>query len=285
MSFNAANFKTSDQIHLAYQHGQHCESGVPAIFFCHGVGASDEQFETQQRFAEEYCVVIPTLRGHGASQKPEPVTLESVSLARLAADMLELADHLQIESFHFVGHQIGGLIGLELLKTAPERLLSLTICGVSPCAEKSMSAVWRQTKLLNAVGKHHIEHLLGLSNHKGYQSQVAFNRMVRTADRRAINYMLKHMEHPNYLATLESNKHVPVLVLRSAEDERVNEALDPCLERISALRTVDVIRVNSTGHLINMETPDYFNQILRAFLTKAGFKDSKPLSVPPELQQ
>ena len=285
MSFSAAHFQTTDQVDLHYKTGKLCESNVPAIFFCHGAGASPDQFTPQGGFAEEYCVVAPSLRGHGGSQMPDAVNTESMSLLRHALDMLELADHLKIKDFHFVGHSVGGLIGLEILKIAPERLLSLTVFGVSPCPKKSVFPDWLHANISHWVNFNMLQQILGSSRSKDSATKKAFNQMLKTANRSAVYYMLKSMVRHNYLEILRANTVTPILLLRSAEDGRVNDSLDPCLEKLGQQRNIDIMRVGSASHLINMETPELFNSILKAFLTKAKLKDSKPLSVPPELQQ
>ncbi|MEE4193759.1 MAG: alpha/beta hydrolase [Anaerolineae bacterium] len=285
MSFSAAHFQTTDHVDLHYKTGKLCNSNVPTIFFCHGAGASPDQFTQQYGFAKEYCMVTPSLRGHGNSQMPTSINAESMSLLRLTLDMLELADHLDIKEFHFVGHSFGGLLGLELLKIAPERLLSLTVFGVSPCPKQSIVPDWLRANFSQWVSYNQLQRILGSSRSKNPSTVNAFTEMLKTANRKAVYSMLKSMVRHDYLEILHANTTTPILLLRSGEDGRINESLDPCLEKLGQQRNIDIIRVGSASHLINIETPEFFNNILSAFLTKAKVKDSKPLRVPPELQQ
>jgi pimeloyl-ACP methyl ester carboxylesterase len=285
MSFTAAHFQTTDHVDLHFKTGQLCTGKVPTIFFCHGAGASQDQFKHQDHFAEDYNLVMPSLRGHGGSQMPSNINTESMSLLRQALDMLELADHLHIKEFHFVGHSIGGLIGLELLKISPERLLSLTVFGVSPCPKHSIFPAWVRANISDLVSRSHLERILGYEKSKDPTTIDAFDQMLKIANRSAVKYMLKSMIKHDYLETLQKNTVIPILLMRSADDELVNNSLDPCLVQLEQQRNIDTMRINSAGHLINMETPEFFNSILSAFLTKAKLKDSKPLTVPPELQQ
>jgi len=284
MSFTAAHFQTSDLIDLHFQMGINCSVDNPSLFFCHGAGASQEQFVHQHKFGEEYCVVIPSLRGHGNSEMPPTINTESMSLLRQALDMLELADYLEIKEFHFVGHSIGGLIGLELLKIAPERVLSLTVFGISPCPPKSVFPDWLRANVSHWVSYHQLERILGSARSKDPVTVNNFTQMLKCASRPAVYYMLKSMVRHNYLETLKKNTTTPILILRSGEDDRVNGSLDPCLEELDQQRNIDIMRVGSASHLVNMETPEFFNNILGAFLIKAKLKDSKPLSLPPGLR-
>lgn len=285
MSFTAAHFQTTDLVDLNYQVGKHCSGDVPTILFCHGAGASQEQFVEQHAFAEEYCVVIPSLRGHGNSQMPANINMESMSLLRQALDMLELADHLDIQEFHFVGHSIGGLIGLEILKIAPERLSSLTVFGISPCPKNSIIPDWLRANISHWVGYNRLEQILGSTRSKDSAIVKSFAQMMKNANRTAIYHMLKSMVRHNYLETLKANTTTPILLMRSAQDDRINGALDQCLEKLEQQRNINITRIGSASHLINMETPEFFNNILEAFLTKAKLRDNKPIPVLQEIQQ
>ncbi|WP_370399703.1 alpha/beta fold hydrolase [Sulfitobacter sp. JB4-11] len=50
-----------------------------------------------------------------------------VDVARMVRDALALMDHLEFKRFHIAGHSMGGLMGLEIAGTAPDRVASLTI--------------------------------------------------------------------------------------------------------------------------------------------------------------
>jgi 3-oxoadipate enol-lactonase len=284
MSFRVATLQTSDNVTIQYQIGQKCAEGSPAILFCHGLGANHIQFAAQQSFADDYCVVTPTLRGHGNSSSPLPITAESLTLQRFAQDIIELTQHLSIDEFHFVGHGFGGLIGLEILRQQPASLLSLSLCGVSPCQCSFTLPQWLRNFTYNLMGISHQERIVSrmITHHE--TTQHVYCEMLKMADRQTLRHILKSISRYDYLDVLKKNREIPMLIMRSEGDERVNSALDPCLEKLKDQRNIDIIRVNSTGHMINMETPEYFNQILHASLVKAKLKDSKPLSIPPERQ-
>ena len=158
------------------------------------------------------------------------------------------------------------------------------IYGVSPCPKPSILPEWVRANISHLVSYNQLERILGSYRSKDQKTVVAFNQMLKKAHRGSVFYMLKSMIRHNYLEILKSNTVTQVLLLRSNGDGKVNESLDPCLEALGNQRNIDIMRVGSASHLINMETPEFFNQILRAFLTKAKLKDSKPLKVPPELQ-
>src|SRR6202022_2346502 len=72
------------------------------------------------------------LRGHGltdgsAAQRGE----RGYDVALLAGDVVALLDALGIARAHFCGLSIGGMIGLHLAATAPERVASLVLCSTA----------------------------------------------------------------------------------------------------------------------------------------------------------
>ncbi len=80
--------------------------------------------------ADDFQVVGWDLPGHGTNSDSDP-DLGTVSVASLAADVLEAVDALGTDlrppAFHYAGDSVGGAVGLRLLLDAPERVLSATL--------------------------------------------------------------------------------------------------------------------------------------------------------------
>ena len=77
--------------------------------------------------AAGYQAVVMDSRGHGRSsfdQRP-------ISYELMASDVLALMDHLGIEQADLVGWSDGGIIGLELALTHPERLNKVVAYGAN----------------------------------------------------------------------------------------------------------------------------------------------------------
>ena len=75
----------------------------------------------------DYRLVIPDLRGHGASEWPGSYTFEL-----MRDDVLALLDHLGIEQTVLVGHSMGAVVGWILAQTAPQRVSQLIIEDAPP---------------------------------------------------------------------------------------------------------------------------------------------------------
>jgi len=102
-------------------------SGYP-ILMLHGGFSNLEIWEYQiPVLSEEYQVITMDSRGHGRSTDTEgPITYEL-----LASDAVELLDCLGIERAHVVGWSDGGVAGLHMGITYPERLDKLVTIGAT----------------------------------------------------------------------------------------------------------------------------------------------------------
>ena len=95
----------------------------PPTLAIHGVTAHGERYRrlAQEGFPERRWLAVD-LRGHGRSTWEGPWTVE-----RHVADLLETLDAEGVERVEVVGHSYGGMIGLHLLATAPERVARLAL--------------------------------------------------------------------------------------------------------------------------------------------------------------
>jgi pimeloyl-ACP methyl ester carboxylesterase len=78
------------------------------------------------QLAGEFRCLMPDLRGHGWSEAP-PGGYEK---ERLANDLLELLDALELERVGYVGHDWGAFAGLLIALRAPQRLSGLLALSV-----------------------------------------------------------------------------------------------------------------------------------------------------------
>jgi lipase len=95
----------------------------PPVLMVHGVTNTGRRF---RELAEEHLaglrVLAPDLRGHGLSTWDPPWGAE-----RHVADLLETLDRAGVQRPVVVGHSFGGMLGLHLAATAPERVAALVL--------------------------------------------------------------------------------------------------------------------------------------------------------------
>jgi pimeloyl-ACP methyl ester carboxylesterase len=79
--------------------------------------------------AAGFRLIALDCRGHGQSDKPHDPALYG---PEMAADVVRLLDHLQIEKAHLIGYSSGSYIAGKVASTHPDRVLSIVYGGQAP---------------------------------------------------------------------------------------------------------------------------------------------------------
>jgi aminoacrylate hydrolase len=97
-----------------------------AVLMCSGLGGSAGYWAAQVPMLLEagYRVITYDQRGTGRSKQPLPADYR---IEHMVEDVLALLGHAGVARCHFVGHALGGLVGLQLALDHPERLASLAV--------------------------------------------------------------------------------------------------------------------------------------------------------------
>lgn len=100
-------------------------SGKP-IFFLHGNASSATYWEEimLKMNADNYCIA-PDLRGYGDTE--DKLIDATRGLTDWVEDIFALADALNIQKFHSVGHSLGGTLVLNLIAHNSARILSAAV--------------------------------------------------------------------------------------------------------------------------------------------------------------
>jgi pimeloyl-ACP methyl ester carboxylesterase len=85
-----------------------------------------------QGLMPEFRLIFADHRGQGRSDKPHVV--EAYALATRVADATSILDELRIERAHYLGFSWGARLGFAIGEHAPERVMSLVLCGNQPYA-------------------------------------------------------------------------------------------------------------------------------------------------------
>ena len=106
--------------------------GTPVILI-HGYTANSEgkwiKSGIAEALASRHRVIAVDARGHGRSDKPhDPMKYGP----RMATDVVELMDHLNIPKAHIHGYSMGGSMLQQILARHPDRLISAIFGGSGP---------------------------------------------------------------------------------------------------------------------------------------------------------
>jgi len=103
--------------------------GPETILFLHSNFASGRWWEPAASFlAGSYRLLIPDLRGHGQSCRPD----NSYDVPTQAGDLAAVIDAAAPETLHLVAHGFGAAVALEYAAGHQQRLRSLTLIAPAP---------------------------------------------------------------------------------------------------------------------------------------------------------
>jgi aminoacrylate hydrolase len=118
------------------------DRAAEVVLFSSGLGGAAAHWAPQlEAFGTRYRVVTYDQRGTGPDKSRLP---EGYSIADMADEVAALLDLLGIPSCHFVGHALGGAIGLEFARRYPDRLQRLAVVNgwarIDPHTERCFEA-------------------------------------------------------------------------------------------------------------------------------------------------
>jgi pimeloyl-ACP methyl ester carboxylesterase len=239
-----------------------CGSHGSAIIFVHGVGSTAAIWDYQLRsLGDMYRCYAIELRGNGVAPAPP----ESISRQGFVEDVLAIADAERIGRFHFVGCSLGGVVGFELWKQAPERVASLTFVGsfaAYPNAQAYADGVKAAARTAGDMETFAKERVGTLGLPPGQRTDETIAQMAcKTPDCYIASTQATWTG--DYRATL-STITVPTLVVVGERDAIAPLALSQ--EIANGIPGARLEIIANAGHVTNADAPDAFNSLLREFL-------------------
>ena len=253
-------------------------SGTPLVLV-HEYAGDHRSWELQVRhFARQYRVVTFDARGYPPSDVPPDVA--SYSQDRAADDIAAVLDHLEIDRAHVVGLSMGAYATLHFGFRHANRARSLTLAGCGYGAEPDERERFRAESAANAafidregmeafaasyaLGPTRVQHQA--KDPRGFDE---FRRML--AEHSAIGARNTQLgvqrDRPSLydlIAEMES-LGLPVLILMGDEDWPCHR---PGLLLKRSIPMAGLAMLANSGHAINLEEPDAFNQLVGGFLAR-----------------
>lgn len=256
--------------HRAYFRGDEHEW----VVFVHGAGGSSSIWYKQIRdFREHFNVLLIDLRGHGSSPKPvapvPPYTFQEVS-----QEIVDVLDHLQIPTAHFVGISLGTILIRTIGEIAPDRVSSMIMGG----AVTRLNLRSRVLVTLGNAGKRFIPYMwlyrlfawIIMPKKRHEQSRSLFvGEAKKLAQKEFLRWFrLTYEVHPLLRLFEEKEIPIPTLYLMGEEDHMF---LPPVRHLVAKHRSSSILRVlEGSGHVVNVDRADLFNQLAIAFIQQGG---------------
>jgi pimeloyl-ACP methyl ester carboxylesterase len=214
-----------------------------------------------------FRVLAPDLRGFGRS----PVTPGRVLMREYAADIEELLAALGIARAAAVGLSMGGLVAMELAAARPERYwaLGLVASTAEPPSPRDLRTRDERADATELGGMGVLVDYM----HTGLYSpscppavRARVDAMMAAAPPAGAAAALRgRARRPDYrplLAALD----IPALVVAGTADPWSGAAVTA--EIVSSLRRPELVVLDGSGHLPNLEAETRFNEALLDFLSR-----------------
>jgi pimeloyl-ACP methyl ester carboxylesterase len=237
-------------------------SGDPALVFIHGWCCDQSAWGDQiEAFAPEHRIIAVDLRGHGDSDKPD----QDYDIAGFADDMAWLIREIGLDRPVLIGHSMGGVTTLNLLRKHPDiaRAAVFVDAGIIPLPEEIRPLIGQTIEALKSPAYREVaqnvvkQFLFREQSPPELREEVAAS--MATAPQRLM--------HTALASTLSEENYppgpvpVPSLFVRAATLQATEEQIK---ERYPGLEVVSV----DAAHFIQLEKPAELNAIIARFLEK-----------------
>lgn len=266
---------TPDNVRLYYEE---VGTGTP-ILFVHEFAADHRGWEPQLReLGKRYRCIAYSARGYKPSDVP--ADRDAYSYKHVMRDAVAVLDHLKIDAAHFISLSMGGYTTLQVALNHPKRVRSMVLAGTGSGSERWYTAQFHAHS--RALGDQ-FEREGAASVAKSYgmgPSRVPFllkdprgfgefQRQLAEHDAQGSANMSRGFQgaRPS-LYDFESDIRkltTPALIVVGDEDDR---CIEPSLFLKQNIAASGLVMFPKTGHAVNLEEPDLFNQVVGDFLSR-----------------
>ncbi|MCP9483292.1 alpha/beta hydrolase [Shimia sp. CNT1-13L.2] len=268
-------FQSADGLTLYYED---TGAGTP-ILFVHEFGGDYRSWHLQVPvLAQKFRCITFSARGFHPSAIPEDRARYGQTFS--TGDVLALMDHLGVERAHVVGTSMGSFTSLDFALTYPDRVLGVTLVGNSSGPRDEAERVhYRETWIGHEVALRETRGGQGavevLEDDPAYQSfqknqpehwAIYANNLRGQSASGAVHVLSTvHWSRRSLFEDTERLKAFdrPVLLVTGDEDYYLVGETNAFLQDILPHATWH--RFPGTGHLVNIERAEVFNQLLSDF--------------------
>ena len=224
-------------------------AGDPILLIHGGLGNADIWSNQVADLMKDHLVIVADSRGHGRSTR----TAEPFGYDLMSSDYLALLDYLKVDKVDLVGWSDGGIIGIDIAMSHPERLkhlfaqaANITTDGVDPGVGT------------NAVFGSYID----------WMGQV-YRQISPTPDQYdAFVTQISNMwaTQPNWTDEQVGKITVPTAIVLGDHDEAITRAHTDHMAKV--IPGAELIILKDASHFAMLQAPDEYTAAIRAFIAK-----------------
>lgn len=249
--------------------------GSETVIFLHGHSLDTRMWDAQfDEFAKHYRCLRFDFRGYGQSS----AQTEDFQFTHMD-DLLCIMDSLGIEKAHIVGLSMGSFVAGDVLAMHPERLLSCVMAsgGIHPCkgpsqpmdeeekAKRDVEIAALQAKGVDVMKQEWLEALVSGGGSK--RESIREDLWAMIDDWSAWQALHKEVRliygRDAWKVFSERTTDVPTLMIRGSRDVK-NGQYHP--REMKHLSCGQAVVLPDCGHMLNMEQPEAFNELVLKFL-------------------
>ena len=245
------------------------KKGAPVVMLSHSLACSLVMWQPQMDMLESSFQVLRfDTRGHGDSDAPE----EAYSLEQLAMDAIGLLDALKIDTVHFVGLSMGGMIGQGLALDYADRLKSLALCDTAAIMPDETQPIWQDR--IEAAGETGMAGQVGETLERWFRPEYLqqnppevemIRQQILATPVAGYIGCCEAIRRLKYLDRLTEIKLSTLIMVGEEDPGTPVAASEAMLARISDSK---LVVLPSARHLSNIEQAEAFNTVLMEFLTQ-----------------
>lgn len=248
------------------------ESSSEWVTFVHGAGGSSSVWFKQIRdFQKHFNVLLLDLRGHGDSKEQlKSAFKQQYTFKAIAEDIVEVINHLKIESSHFVGISLGSIVIRQLAEMHPNRVKSMILGGAILKMNFRSQVLMRLGNMFKYVLPYLVLYkffafvIMPKKNHK--QSRLLFiNEAKKLYQKEFIKWFKLTAEiNPVLRWFRQKELNIPTLYVMGQEDYMFL----PTVKQVVAnhVKTAELFIIQNCGHVVNVEQPLIFNEAVIGYL-------------------
>ncbi len=218
------------------------------LLLLHGGLANGTYWANQiPTFSQDYQVIVMDSRGHGRSSFDET----PISYDLMSSDVLALLDHLEIPQTDVVGWSDGGIIGLDIALSNPERLNRVVAYGAN-FDPSGVRLDVGTNDYFNTYIARAAEDYLTMSPHPERWDEFLANISNMWAT------------EPNWTMEQIASITTQFLILDGTEEEAID--LNQTKLMAVLMPNAELVLIPGTGHFAMFEKPGEFNKIVLDYL-------------------